>query len=331
MSSLVLIVVLFVVLIVALSVGLAKTLFNLVLIVFTLVPYLVAKIGLCLTSCCKTSGRRVLAKLFNPFLTLMWRLMFSLCFWIRFDCDGLDEFRKSMQGTKPRILIQNHISFLDAMIGASCGPISTAWNQKSLGSDHLFKMPALGTIMQAWGHLCVPFKTQKTKQADSGNSGGDPSKRPGSVADFSVDKDKVARVMKEFEDHVASGGIGSWFPEGRMNPDPIPSKLQTFRAGGFSIATNVDCEVWCMVTFGNEVCWPRKASLGGNPCRIGVKYFKLCDSTFEYFKKANIDESDDKKHQRLYIANEAQRLMQAEYDLMAEASRGSSHRASKAE
>lgn len=290
---------------------LAKVLFNICLILCTLLPYLVAKVGVCVTCCCVETGRPMLHKMFPPFLSIMWRLQFWLCScWIRFDCDGLKEFQSAMSAKtgKPCVLIQNHTSFLDAFIALICMPISTTGRVRALASDHLFKMPVLGTIITAAGHLCVPFKTQATHAVDP------KFKTQGSLADFSVDKDALEKVMEKFEEHLKKGGVGAWYPEGRMNPNP--SALQTFRAGGFKVATKVDCEVWCLVCYGNDACWPRKETLGGNPCKIGVKMFKLCDSTFEYCKMANIDDSEDHKHQNLYIANSAQARMQNEYDLM---------------
>lgn len=256
----------------------------------------------------------MLRKIFSPCLCMMWKLQFLLCScWIRFDYDGLKEFQLAMKTNtgKPCILIQNHTSFLDACIAIISVPICSAWRVRALASEHLFKMPVLGTIIVAAGHMCVPFKTQATRAADPGDDG---VKKETSTANFSLDKEKMEKVMQDFEEHVKNGGIGAWYPEGRMNPDP--STLQIFRAGGFGITTTVDCEVWCMVCCGNHVCWPRKDSVGGNPCTIGVKIFKLCDSTFQYFKLANIDDTEDSKHQKLYIANSAQNRMQEEYDLM---------------
>merc|ERR1719433_236679 len=120
-------------------------------------------------------------------------------------------------------------------------------------------MPVIGTFAQACGHLCVPFKSRGEN-------------------DFSVDKDKVAEVQRIMEEHVAAGNIGAWFPEGKLNTGDA-TQLQTFRAGGFALPAKIDCEIWCVAHVGIGACWPASGTLGGKPCRIKVKYFRLCESS----------------------------------------------------
>merc|ERR1712129_340670 len=128
----------------------------------------------------------------------------------------LDASFRAHQG-KPRLIILNHLSFMDALVAITLFSSSINGNMKSMASEHLFSMPILGAISSAAGHFRIPFKTLKTKKA------ADPEQ--GSIADMSVDKEGVAKSIAQFEQWVKDGNIGSWFPEGRLNPHP--SELQT--------------------------------------------------------------------------------------------------------
>lgn len=243
-------------------------------------------------------------------LSVVWGLPFLLaaCF-VRVHYEGVDDLRRAMdQGRgKPRILLQNHESFLDAILTATMLGCRSSAEVKSMASNHLFKLPVLGTIIRAAGHLAVPFQTQATKAgpeetAGEGDDGSD-KQRKGSLADFSTDKAAMARVIDAFANHVKSGNIGAWFPEGRLNPDP-EAGLQTFRKGGFTLVTHVDCEIWCLAAKNNHKCWPRKGSVGGYPADIYVKCFKVCDSSFDCLK--------DEQDKALAMANMCQERMQHE-------------------
>merc|ERR1711870_208430 len=147
--------------------------------------------------------------------------------------------------------------------------------------------------MGTMGHLPVPFKA-------TGSEGG-----------FELDKEKMAERQKQLEEHVQSGGTAGWFPEGKMAPEPEGPdiKVGQFRAGGFTLACHVDCEIWCCSYYGITQCWPTKAAVGGRPSRIGIKLFRLCESSADFAKSAGkVDESGkiDDKHGSIYIANEAQ-------------------------
>merc|ERR550525_2283768 len=145
---------------------------------------------------------------------------------------------------KPRCLLANHTSFLDTILCVALCPLSEVGAIRMFAGSHLLKMPIIGSLIQAMGHMTVPFKACS---ADS--------------KDFAIDKDEMAKQMKKLEYHIQSGCLGAWFPEGTQNrADPM--KVQIFRAGGFAICTNVDCEIWCMAFGGNAVCWPPKAPIG---------------------------------------------------------------------
>jgi len=171
---------------------------------------------------------------------------------------------------------------------------------KTMASEHLFKMPIIGALCKGCGHLPVAFTSQKDN-------------------DFSVDKEKSADVQLNLEQHVQAGGIGAWYPEGTINAGD-PTKLQTFRAGGFTLATRVDCEIWCLATVGNAVCWPKRAAMGGRNCNIGARFFRLCESSFSATQQAVVPHgtSPERAH-ALHLAKFAQDRMQTEIDSLVDA------------
>merc|ERR1719201_1537763 len=139
-------------------------------------------------------------------------------------------------------------------------------------------------------HLAVPFK----------DDGGD-SKT------FAVDKDKLAVVMEEYEAHLKNGGFCAWYPEGQVNRGDC-SKLQLFRAGGYGIAVRNDIELWVATYCGNALCWPYTEQVGGQPCKIGAKVYRLCESTKQWLKEnAPGKEGRDAE---IFFANHTQELMQ---------------------
>merc|ERR1740117_2156057 len=109
-------------------------------------------------------------------------------------------------------------------------------------------------------------------------------KNSAALNDFSVDKDSVNKIQMQFKDHVRSGNLGTWYPEGRLNPG-TGTELQQFKAGGFALAAEIDCEIWCMNLLGANVAWPNKAPMGGVPSSVGVSTHLLCESSFEFVKQ----------------------------------------------
>jgi len=269
------------------SAVIAAVTFNLVLVICTFPAYLLAKFSL-LTDRCKslhTKSCRRRAVLVST--GLAWRATLALCCWVRTKVDGLSEFRSTLGASgRAQIVVANHLSFLDTILLVSFTPVARLAEAKMLVSPHLAKMPFIGPLVLAMGHVQVPFKA-------SGTEGG-----------FEVDKELMAVRQREMEEHVAAGGIAGWFPEGTINKGD-PREVGLFRAGGFLIPVHLDVEVWCAAFQGNGVCWPRTAAAGGRPARIGVKIVKLCDSSRAFFtSEGNVDPSDEQAAAR-FLANKA--------------------------
>lgn len=289
-----------------------RIIFIFAIVVTTLPVWIIARILLFIACICPGFLPTV-HKVTKVLLGWAWWLMLKLCCCILcLRSEGLSEFQRGVAACvaakKPCCVISNHISFLDAIIALASMPSSAAAVTKSMGSAHLMAMPVLGGLFQAMGFFAVPFKSHDTKKAKvpEGEEGG-------SIADFSVDKVGIAKVMDEFKEWVGQGNVGTWAPEGRLNPNP--DVLQTFRAGGFNLVLEVDSEIWCMVLAGVEVFWHRKAAVGGAPSNVGVKNFKLCSSSFELIKElTNGDDTMDKKEKAVLIANYAQKKIQEKRD-----------------
>jgi 1-acyl-sn-glycerol-3-phosphate acyltransferase len=223
---------------------------------------------------------------------LAWRCVFACSFWIREEIDGLQELRTELKASNTgAVIIANHLSFLDTILLVALMPVTEISRVKMFVSSHLLKIPLLSTIVKAMGHLVVPFKS-----AAEGK--------------FEVDKDLMAERQAMLETHVKAGGIAGWFPEGAMNPGENALEVAQFRAGGFSLAVNVDVPIWCVALVGNDRCWPRRAALGGRPSRIGVKVFKLCDHSTELAAKGG----DSQRDQQVYLADLAHQKIQEAVD-----------------
>lgn len=223
---------------------------------------------------------------------LCWRLATTICFWVRIDIDGLEAFRAECGASgRSVVIIGNHCSFMDIILAVALTPLSQVVKVKMLIAGHVFKMPAIGTIATAMGHLSIPFKASSEDSKD-----------------MSVDKEAVEQRMKVLTEHLASGGNAAWFPEGTMNRSDT-LKVQTFRAGGFAPVIKVDAEIWCLAQVGNSVFWPARAQVGGRPCRIGYKIIRICESTHQFCAK----ESDDRA-KALLLANSAHDKAQAALD-----------------
>lgn len=267
--------------------------FGIAIVITNLIPFLVAKIGVCIV------GKGKFCGFMYRTINIFWWLTLKLCCWVQVRHDGVRECRKGINASagKPRIILINHVSFLDSLLVIGSLPFREIASTKTLAAAHLAKMPVIGAISMACGHLFVPFKSKALSD------------------DMGVDKDKVAEVQQAMEVHVAAGNVGAWYPEGKLNLGD-QSQLQTFRAGGFALPAKVDCEIWCIAHVGNGVCWPAKATLGGKPCRIKVKYFRLCESS-----KALADTmpappagEDPLRARSIFLAQRAQAAMQSEID-----------------
>lgn len=272
-----------------------------VLLITTTIPcHLVASSGLLLVSYLdeakQAAAKDTLAQIVIVMTCLAWRLATTACFWLRMDCDGLAVFRDEVGSSgRPCVILPNHVSFVDVIFAVTLMPIAKVGKVRMMVSDHVFKMPLIGRIAQAMGHVSVPFKEPEGES-------------------FALDKDVMDQKLREMDHHIASGGFGGWFPEGMLNPGS-GHQMGVFRAGGFNVAVKNDVEVWCMASVGNNVFWPRKAKFGGLPCRIGYKFFKVCDSSTAFC--AGVAGAEDKEPNRAkaeHLANRAQAMMQAAVD-----------------
>jgi len=268
---------------------------------FSILPaFIVAK-----CCCCCGQGRDGSCQQKSVYVltALAWRFLFCCSCWIRRDIDGLHEFRTELDALNTgAIIIANHLSFLDLILLVAKAPLGKVSSVKMFASSHLLKIPIFGTIVKVMGHLVVPFKS-----AAEGK--------------FEVDKDLMAERMGILEAHVKQGGIASWFPEGTLNRGENTLEVGQFRAGGFSLAVNVDVPIWCVAFVGNDRCWPQSAAVGGRPSRIGIKVFKLCDHSTELAAEGGSSQRD----QQIYLANLAhQKIQEAVNELSAERGPGAS-------
>jgi len=259
--------------------------FNLFLVLCTLPAYIVAKCCCCCGSARDGSCRQ---KCVFVLTSVAWRCVFACSCWIRRDIDGLKEFRAEMKASKTgAVLIANHLCFLDTIILVALMPLAKIARVKMFVSSHLVKIPFLRTIVTSMGHLVVPFKSA-------------------AAGKFEVDKDLMAQRQAVLEAHVKEGGIAGWYPEGTMNSGEKPLEVAQFRAGGFSLAVNVDVPIWCVAFVGNDRCWPKSAAVGGRPSRISMKMFKLCDHSRDLAAKGGSSPRD----QQVYLANFAHQKIQ---------------------
>jgi len=271
--------------------------FNLVLVGCTIPPYIVAKVAV-LTSKLKPIGlksARTQAVLFTT--CIFWRVLFGLCCWVRVRAPDLSSFRRLMGSTgRPVVVVANHMSFLDTILLVSMMPLSHIVKIKMFVSGALLKMPCVGTIIRAAGHIAVPFK-----------AGSD-------INSFELDRELMAKRQQDLEDHVRQGGVGGWFPEGRLNPGDV-SVVGQFRAGGFILPVHVDVEVWCAAFVGNSVCWPRASGVGGHAASIGARHFRLCESSWDFVSKANGGPGlEDEQAACRFLANAAHARVQKAVD-----------------
>jgi len=126
---------------------------------------------------------------------------------------------------------------------------------RTLLKASLHKVPFFGGITQMTGHFPVYFISDD-------------------IGSFSVDREKMDRVMEEVEIHVKDGGTLCVFPEGQVNKDPV--KLQTFRKGSFAIATKYQLPVWGCVIKGCSDIWPR-GGYPGAPAKVEAHLFPIVD------------------------------------------------------
>lgn len=212
---------------------------------------------------------------------------------------------------RPLFLLGNHQSFFDTLITSINFPQRVLWTLRTYMASHLFKLPVLGTVCRCAGHFGVYFTSSEDGV-------------------FKVDAEKMVGVEAAVDQHLSDGGSLCFFPEGQMNKDP--DKLMPFRFGGFKKALAFDAKLVSFVCHGNNVVWPRKATVGGFPGRITYSLKILTPNgskalAAELRKKAEAEATPEERenvpadHQLL--ANACQKIVQEQYDQLKEDSEGS--------
>lgn len=276
--------------------------FNALIVCFTAPVYFLSLFSLLLRPCVPQSRQDAFkgaaARLLIIAIHLAWRAVFVLSFWIRVHVYGLNEFRTSLGSCRSSgILVMNHTSFLDVLLAVSFAPLHRAADVKVLIANKLLNIPFLSQIIEAQGHLTVPFKSQH-------------------LEDMSVENDKMDLNLKLMEHHLRQGRISSWFPEGVMNRSDQPLQLGKFRARGFRVATRVDTEVWCIASVGIAGCWSPRSPVGGMPAHMACRIFKLCDSSFSFLQESGMSSADE-RDQCIFLADATKSRIQAAVDELA--------------
>mmetsp|Transcript_19994 Transcript_19994/g.63273 ORF Transcript_19994/g.63273 Transcript_19994/m.63273 type:complete len:323 (-) Transcript_19994:21-989(-) len=227
----------------------ARAAFLWVFLLVTLPVWLYTAVtDVCCSCCCSTEGRRRHGRFVGRLTSVLWRLAFRVCFWIRINVSGLDELGCAGQRGRQVFVAANHVSWLDTPLICAFLPSSLVGDTKTLMARAHLRLPLLGRIARAVGHLPVPF-TRSTTQGD-----------------FSVDRERMAEALRMVDDHVRSGGHMAVFPEGELNRHW--QTLQQFRAGGMEVCIRHDMEVWGWVISGAADCWPQDLAVGGKPATL---------------------------------------------------------------
>jgi len=154
-------------------------------------------------------------------------------------------------------VVMNHSSFLDGLVVAGLIPQYVIGRSRALLKAGLLNLPLFGTVCKMIGHFPVHFSSSK-------------------LGDFSVDKDKQAKVMADVHTHVQGGGVLFLFPEGQVNPKP--PALQTFRRGAFGVVIEQQTPLWGLAIKGSEEVWPFGLPFGGYPGSIEMSLFPIASA-----------------------------------------------------
>lgn len=195
-------------------------------------------------------ARRRRGRFIGRLVAALWRVAFRLCCWIRVETAGLAALRHAGKSGRRVFMAVNHTSWLDTPVACAFLPDHLVGDTKTLMARGHLKLPILGRLANAIGHLPVPFTSRER-------------------GDMSVDRERLAETMERTEAHLRAGGHLALFPEGDLNPEW--HNLLPFRAGGIELAINFDMEVWGWTVAGAADCWPCTATLGGSPCVIRNK------------------------------------------------------------
>eukprot|EP00929_Paragymnodinium_shiwhaense_P048991 TRINITY_DN24731_c0_g1_i1.p1 TRINITY_DN24731_c0_g1~~TRINITY_DN24731_c0_g1_i1.p1 ORF type:complete len:318 (+),score=78.30 TRINITY_DN24731_c0_g1_i1:70-1023(+) len=276
--------------------------FGLFLLAGTLPAFFVALAGGFIVDRLSESQQEIARPWFNKTVITVtgigWRIALGMSFWIGIHIEDPDKIAEAMgKSGRSSCVLVNHTSFMDTILALCIVPLKHAVRMKMMAAEYVFKMPVIGVLCGSMGHLPVAFKA---KSAVGNQSAEDEN-------NMSVDQEQIAVQQKKMDDFVASGGTSSWYPEGKMNTGDC-GQVGTFRAGGMALPVKQDVEIWCMAITGASTCWPRKASMGGLPSRIGIHIFRFCESTQDYLAKEAKDADDRGK--AIHLANATQKAVQ---------------------
>lgn len=239
--------------------GFFFTLFMLIFLVLTLPIWLLALLtDLCL--CCAGKAvtvRRCRGRFFGRMSWICWNIALFLCFWIRLDYKGVAGLPGAGTLGRPLYIGCNHQSFFDSPLCCCLGPWRLVGDVKTLMARGMMKLPILGRMAQAIGHMPVPFTSKTT-------------------GDFSVDRSKMAELQEAVDAHITSGGHLMVFPEGDLNRDW--KVLKPFRVGGMEMCIRHDMEMWGFVMVAPSRSWHPDSAFGGQPTRITVRAFRAYES-----------------------------------------------------
>jgi len=220
------------------------------------------------------------------------RVALGLCCWIRIRPGATFHMLHTAGDTgRPCVFLGNHTSFFDIIVIMSLIPISMVHKGRMWISHKLFKTPVLGTIVRAMGHYSVPFNNTDNEQTRR------------------LQADAMQEEMTRFEEFLASGGFGAWFPEGKVHFGDNHT-LNQYKKGGFAPAVRVDVEIWCCSFCGNAVSWPARAGFGGRPACIGVEIERLCESSHAFLSNQGLDRNNIEDSSKV-LANASQEYAQA--------------------
>ena len=196
---------------------------------------------------------------------------------------------------RPVFLVGNHTSFLDTVLTVAKAPLPLIFRARTYVSDHLLKMPILGTVIGAMGLFTVNFKGRTED-------------------DFSVDKARMAEMQLKVDAHIKDGGVLCFFPEGAVNSNP--DTILPFRYGGMKVALANDAIIYQYITVGCPGVWGKKEAVGGWPGKVIYGLRPLAPNgareLLASLRAANPDDAD--KADAAVLAEHLQARMQAYYD-----------------
>jgi len=244
----------------------------------------------CIGSSDQSMRRR--GRLVGWLTSLLWRVAFRFCFWIRIEDEGLQSLQKAGRHGRQVFVAVNHVSWLDTPIVCAYLPSHLVGDMKTLMSRSHLRLPILGRLADAIGHMPVPFSSQAR-------------------GEFGVDKERMAETLARVNAHIASGGHLIIFPEGDLNKEW--ETLLPFRAGGIELCIRHDMEVWGWVIAGTADCWPQTSALGGTPACITAQATLLYASAQDAARSL-AGEDADLRTQAVALAEDMRARMQRSLD-----------------